>query len=180
MNIKRLVFAVFLLLPTLGCDNVITLSEPVSQPLTFNEFQQLPGYQLDYDLYLPSSITNWKQTDEAKFTFNAEQKVYWLKNIDLTQVKQDNGILIFKIANADWQHQFGFGRMRINKDDSVYSTASAEGVVFNIIYSHNASNLSLELPNSTEAKYASFAIKLLSNRLYPSGLLYTRLTKKPI
>jgi len=180
MNIKHLAFAFFLLLPTLGCDNVYTLSESVPPALTFNEFQQQQGFQLDYELFFPSSINNWQQSNDYKFTFNAEQKVYWLKNIDLSQVKQGNGILTFKISNADWHHQFGFGRMRINSDDSVYSAASIEGVVFNIIYSHNASNLSLELPNPIKANFVSFAIKISSDTLYPSGLIYTQLTKSPI
>ncbi|AWB66928.1 hypothetical protein C2869_10990 [Saccharobesus litoralis] len=180
MNIKRLVIFVCLILSTLGCDKVFTLSDPVTKSLSFAEFAQLPGFKLDYDLYLPSHINYWSHVDEFKFTFDANQQIYWLKNIELSRMDEKSPTLDFKISNVDWHHQFGFGHMRVNPDESVYSVTASDGVVFQLIYSSNASNLSLELPHNTQAKYVSFAVKITNSELKPSALLYTQLSQTPL
>lgn len=180
MMIIRLIFSLFFIMSLSGCEDVYTLSKDIAPPPNFNEFQQQTGYKLDYDLYLPSYINEWRQVDDFKFTYNEQQQTYWLKNIDLTQSPQGKNVFTFKIANINWHYQFGFGRIRINADDSPYSVTPNNDIVLKLVHAYHTSNISLELPANTKAKYVSFAIKITSNELHPTGLLYTRLTEKPI
>jgi hypothetical protein len=180
MIATRFFFSLFFIFSLSGCNEVYTLPKPIDPPLTFKEFQQQVGYQLDYDLYLPSYINNWRQIDEFKFKFNQKEQTYWLKNIDLTQALESYKVFTFKITNINWHYQFGFGRLRINNDDSPYSVTPNNDIALQLVHAFHTSNLSLELPANTKAKYVSFAIKITSNDLHPTGVLYTRITEQKI
>lgn len=163
-----------------GCDKVTTLSQPVEEPWSYAKFEQARGYELDYDLYLPSQINGWQQNEHTQFDYDKNNQTYWLKNIPVSQLPEDVSAIHFKIANVDWHHQFGFWQMRINADDSIYSVANAEGNVFKLSYSNNASNLSLEIPAKASVKFITFAIKVTSDNLKPDALLYTKFSQQPL
>ena len=170
----------FLLLFLTGCDKVYTLSKPINKPLSFSDFQQLPGHKLPYDLYMPSQLNNWTHDVNFKFEYDDKQQIYWLKNIELKDFPYQRSSIEFKISNFGWHQQFGFGQMRINSDDSIYSTPPEKGIVLKLIHSHNSSNLTLELPQNSPAVYVSFAVKITDDRLKPGAPLYTELSAAPI
>ncbi|WP_440905263.1 hypothetical protein ACMZOO_02650 [Catenovulum sp. SX2] len=179
-NLYRGAVVAFICQFLLACDNVYTLSKTIEQPLTFAQFEQMQGYPLDYDLYLPSPINFWSHVDNFKFIYEEQTQIYWLKNIVLNKHVRDNNALDFKISNVDWHHQFGFGHMRINPDESIFSVPEQGQIIFQLIYSNNASNLTLELPHNTDANYVSFAIKVLDSSIKPKALLFAQLSNKPI
>lgn len=174
------VFLFFWLFLVAGCDPVYTLSEPVAEPYTLAEFNQSPGYKLDYDLYMPSQLNHWVHDASSKFVYDQTQRTYWIKNIYLGDDLDKRALIDFKISNIDWHHQFGFSETRINQDESVYSVPAEKQIVLRLSHSQNTSNLTLELPKNSDARYVSLAVKVTDNSLQPDALLFTRLSSQRI
>lgn len=177
-------FFLLIVLCLTACDKALNLKlTPI--PLVSNEtFDQTPGLELPYELYMPSSMLGWELSRLTQLHFDTTQKIYILDNIFIDKPLQDDGGPRFKLCSSGWRYQFGFGKY-ISDAESTFGIPP-EGVVVQVEQFQEAANdLRIEYPaqkNSAAAPNAQTSnrvmrveFKLISKEPSPQGLIRIRL-----
>ena len=173
LSVIQLVPALALLLA--GCEMHFTLPQQFSAPTSQSEFDQQTGYQLPYAIHLPNSYTGWQPNELNQFVYDASSQSYYVNNIELNNKQVDSWGSRFKIANADWTHEFGFSKAHDTPEQSKFGISEA-GSIVHLQHIFYASDMYFELPHNTKARYLHARFKVLENSATPTALLSVTLS----
>lgn len=177
-KLTRFIGATFFLLIMLSlqaCDKALNL-KLTSLPQTTNEtFEQTPGLELPYELYMPSSMLGWELTNLTQFQFDAIHKIYVMDNIFIDKPLLDNYGPRFKLCSNNWRYQFGFGKY-ISDAESTFGIPP-EGIVIQVEQFQEATtDLRIEYP--AQKKSAEIANSSLPSRIM--RVEFKLISKEPI
>jgi hypothetical protein len=182
-QLDRLIGAIFFLLIIFcsqACDKVLNLKLTAIPQVTNEAFDQTPGMELPYDLYMPSSMLGWELTRLTKFQYDATHKIYVLDNILIDKPLVDDYGPRFKLCSINWRDQFGFGKY-ISDAESTFGIPP-EGIVVQVEQFQAATtDLRIEYPAPTKSSDTSNAsmpsrimrveFKLISKEPIPQALI---------
>lgn len=165
-----------------ACEQSLNLKFTQEPPISLETFEQAEGFQLPYQLYMPSSMSGWNIDDTTRFKFDNQRKVYLLDNIllDVPLVK-DQGYR-FKLCSEAWRYQFGFGT-NITDDESTIGIPE-KGVIVRVErFAHSSTDMLMEPPatdeNSTTRRMLRIEFKLTHPEPKPEGLLRMSIYNEP-
>ncbi|WP_462180407.1 hypothetical protein [Pseudoalteromonas gelatinilytica] len=167
-----IVFSIFFIS---ACDFHYTFSETQSVPLSQQDFVNSPGFKLDYEVHIPNSFTSWKPSPENQLVYNPKTQSYILKNLDITGQQIDSWGARFKIASADWAHEFAFAKAHDTPEQSKFGIKQ-DGSVVKLKQIFYASDIYFELPINSHAQYLQVEFKVTSDTEQPDALLYIYFT----
>lgn len=179
-SLRKLTATLFLsVLTTLltGCELHLTLPQQFSAPTSINEFEQQQGYQLPYTIHLPNSYTGWQPNQLNKFIYDTSSQSYYVKNIELNSQQVDSWGSRFKIASADWRHEFGFSKAHDTPEQSKFGISEA-GSIVHLQHIFYASDMYFELPHNSQVKYLHARFKILDDSPTPTALLALSLSQE--
>lgn len=166
----------FILVSLSGCDAMLGSSIKNKSLITLEEFRQMRGYELQYNVYLTSSWLGWEHKEESMFHYNPETQSYIHERIRVGQNEVDTLGSRFKVSSLEWRYQFGFGHHGISLNESTFGLGK-EGIVVRLMYSsEGVSDMRVEYAArdypEIRNKILSFEFKVLDDSAAPDAALY--------
>lgn len=171
-----IVFSVFFLT---ACDFHYTFDERKSVPLSQHDFATSPGYKLDYEVYMPNSFSGWKAEQNNQLRYHGQTQSYQINNIFIGGTQVDSWGARFKIASADWNHEFAFAKAHDTPEQSKFGIKQ-QGSVAQLKHIFYASDMYFELPINSQANYLHVEFKVTRLAEHPDALLFIYVTQMPI
>ncbi len=142
-------FFLLIIFCTQACDKVLNLKLAKTPQVTNETFDQTPGMELPYQLYMPSSMLGWELTRRTQFQFDATHKIYVLDNILIDKPLLDDYGPRFKLCSSNWRYQFGFGRY-LSDAESTFGIPPEGAVIRVEQFQEATTDLRIEYPAQTK------------------------------
>lgn len=156
-----------------GLLRFFSIEKPTSILLLQEDFLQMQGYKLGYDLYLPNSFTGWEPNDSNKFTYDAARQLYEFKGLNISQSPIDTMGARFKITAFNWQNELGLTFTDATNERSTFGITN-NGVVLNLKYYVDSRDMYFELPAEAQnnSLVLNVQVKVISQEYHPRALMY--------
>ncbi len=156
-----------------ACEKGLNLKLAPTPIMTNDIFDNTPGLELPYSLYMPSSMMGWELSRITQLHFDSTSKVYVLDNIPIDTPLLDEEGARFKLCSNAWRYQFGFGSY-IPDAESTFGIPT-EGIVVQVeLFKEAANDLRIEFPAKTSPavnRTLRMEFKLIGNTPSPHGLI---------
>jgi len=135
------------------------------------QFSSTPGYELDFDLFAPSSMIGWELSERTRFNYQANTQSYVIDGIPIDVPLQDKLGHRFKITSHEWIHQFGFGSY-VPRAESSFGVTRDE-VILNIsLLKEPSTDLYVKFQQNDDSRgelLLRLEIKVIENTAYPKA-----------
>lgn len=162
-----------------ACDFHYTFDERKAIPLSKHNFATSQGYKLNYSVYMPNSFTGWTAEENNQLRYNPKSQSYQLKNLFIAGQQIDSWGARFKIASADWSHEFAFAKAHDTPEQSKFGIKK-QGTVVQLKHIFYASDMFFELPINSQANYLHAEFKVTRLAEHPDALLLIYFSPSPI